>query len=569
MIQSTAIREWFLNNENFENREIERILDVDYAHLKLDSGDDLYVTEFGIPHIDILLPENYYYDKIWFMNNSSELAGTSCVYKVKTKTVNSYHKDLVFKWNRMGQDVPGAIESERLHSAEFNSPFEEFSLVKDLMISMNKTHGNVFIHRPLAIFVPPDKDELWRTGRKDYKMSSILKSHDEEVLLDIKRSYAVIYEWIDGIDASFACEEGLIDEDLLKKLTLDADEKMEENGYMVRDRKPNHIILNTETVQKKITSLDEISDYALIDFELLEMTQKKKDGVCEEKRHDYHVRQKDRFKTKTIPLDPNVKESNVFNVDYICGNVESTRGRLWVVGKDPLLFDYFLPERWETTPKTKISLTNNVFYTLSKDKINLVWKVSRVGFRPDADPFRKEEKRILEQGHNSPFEEFSIALHLINNGIRTIYPRAIYMTSRNDQVSPHLIDESRYESHKGISCFDGKDILQRDKQYVTIWGYWNGPDEKLAELDDNYDIAINALNAYREKMISEKEYITLMNEVRRKLLKAGIEDLNLRGKHILLSLDDNNEIICNESHEAEWRICNFEMLKIKKHFWQV
>lgn len=33
---------------------------------------------------------------------------------------------------------------------------------------------------------------------------------------------------------------------------------------------------------------------------------------------------------------------NIMDVDYVFGVAESTGGRLWVVGKDPLLFDYFL-----------------------------------------------------------------------------------------------------------------------------------------------------------------------------------------------------------------------------------
>ena len=32
-------------------------------------------------------------------------------------------------------------------------------------------------------------------------------------------------------------------------------------------------------------------------------------------------------------------------VDYVYGEVESTGGALWVVGRDPVLFDYFLPEK--------------------------------------------------------------------------------------------------------------------------------------------------------------------------------------------------------------------------------
>ena len=93
-------------------------------------------------------------------------------------------------------------------------------------------------------------------------------------------------------------------------------------------------------------------------------------------------------------------------VDYVYGQVESTGGSLWVVGRDPMLFDYFLPEKWRRTPRTKISASQQVYETVTKDNIHLVWRVSRVGQIPDADPFVRRERQILDYGYNSPFEEF-------------------------------------------------------------------------------------------------------------------------------------------------------------------
>jgi hypothetical protein len=89
----------------------------------------------------------------------------------------------------------------------------------------------------------------------------------------------------------------------------------------------------------------------------------------------------------------------------------------------------------------------------------------------------------------------------------------------------------------------------------------NGPDERLAEKDDDYLEGINALYAYRDGMISRDEYIDLLNRKKERLAKAGIEDLNLRGSHLLLSRDSSEKLLKNSKGIQEMRICNFELLK--------
>ena len=64
---------------------------------------------------------------------SRALLGSSSVFRVRTKKVRDRAMDIVLKWNRMGQDIPGETEAEgALDGAEFNSPFMEFGLVKEL-----------------------------------------------------------------------------------------------------------------------------------------------------------------------------------------------------------------------------------------------------------------------------------------------------------------------------------------------------------------------------------------------------------------------------------------------------
>jgi len=251
----------------------------------------------------------------------------------------------------------------------------------------------------------------------------------------------------------------------------------------------------------------------------------------------------------------------VRGVDFVYGQVESTGGALWVVGRDPVLFDYFLPEKWRRTPRTRLSNEYEIYETVTKDKVHLVWRVSRVGRIPDADPFVTGEKRILDHGYNSPFQEFAIALELSRKGVDTTYPRAIYMTGHRSAVSSSLVDHSRYENHASLRTPEGHPILDREHQYVTIWGYWNGPDDALAARDESVYEAMDALAAYRDRRLSRRLYIRVLRGAKRRLASVGMEDLSLRGNHLLLSIDRHQELALDELGLPCVRICNFELLK--------
>lgn len=560
MIEDIQIREWFYSNKNHKKNEIPKILGIEYAHLRLGNEDDLYVTRYGLPFIENLNPKNFWADKEWFDKNSIRLSGTSCVYKVKTKKIGGKSKEIVMKWNRMGQEIPGEYYSEELAYAEFNSPFEEFSLVMELRNDIRKSQEKLIIQTPLAIYVPAKVVELWKSGRKEYKMRLKIESH-KEISLDMLRSYAVIYEWIEGIDAVQAYREGILDEKYIKLLTLDSENRIGKRGFIVRDSKPHHIIVMPENGDLARDKENKIL-YALVDFELLERTPEHEEMVKKDKRANYLKRQKERFLINIPRKFPSyLSYVNIFGVDYVFGHVESTKGKLWIVGRDPQLFDYFLPERWEQIQKTKISVYNEMYYTLTKDNIHLAWKISKVGQQPDMDPFRDEEKKILEYGYNSPFEEVAIAVELCRKGIATIYPRAIYMTSNKSDIAGHLFDNSRYESHKDIVDSDGTSILRKDRDYIIIWGYWNGPDEKLAAKDGDFYEGINALHAYRKGIITQEQYFDLLQTAKEKLSEVGVEDLNFRGNHLLISIDHTGTFITDNQGRIEIRICNFEFLK--------
>ncbi len=537
-----------------------RLFGVDYQHLKLRGGDDLYVTQYGMSCIDNLLPENFWTDEAWFQKYSKRLRGTSTVYKVTTKEVAGKSKDIVVKWNRMGQDIPGSIDLKELN-VEFNSPFEEFSLVTELRDMSHESEGHIITHKPLAIYVPITHIDLERLGRKTYKMEAMISSHSG-VELDIFRNYAVIYEWVKGIDAAQAFEQKYISENDMAKLTLQSEQEAERKGFIVGDSKPHHIIVRPNKDGKLARNRNGQILYAMVDFELLKRTPERERQVRKTKRQAYLEKQVHRFDERDSRDFPaNLKPVLIMGVDYVYGLVEETGGALWVVGKDPTLFDYFLPEKWRETPRTKQSVFDQVYRTITKDDIQLVWKVSRVGELPDVDPFNESENKILEYGYNSPFEEVALAIELKKKGVQTTYPRAIYMAASRSDMDESLYDDNRYKTHVHLATPDGMPILKQDHDYIIFWGYWNGPDEVLAVKDESPYHGIDALLAYRKGFLDKKMYLKLMKLTRKKLAAVGIEDLNLRGKHILLSVDGSRRLVKNHDNIPEIRISNFELLR--------
>ncbi|MFO7907480.1 MAG: hypothetical protein R6U98_32835, partial [Pirellulaceae bacterium] len=372
--------------------------------------------------------------------------------------------------------------------------------------------------------------------------------------------YAMIYEWIKGIDAAEACRKGVLDKTALAELVDQSTGDLDSAGFMVSDNKPQHIIVRPRGDGQLMRRRDGRVVYGFVDFELLKRTPKRERELRAAKRQDYLRRQAHRFEPRA-EFPEGLSPVEIMGVDYVFGHVESSGGALWVVGRDPMLFDYFLPEKWRRTPRTRISASPVVFETVTKDNARVVWRVSRVGQIPDADPFVRREKRILDYGYNSPFEEVSIAMELSRKGIATTYPRAIYMTGHKSTVSSALVDDSRYESHAGLQTPEGHPILSRQHEYMTIWGYWNGPDDVLAVKDEPIYEGIDALAAYREERLTQRQYVRVMRIARKRLAAAGIEDLSLRGTHLLLSIDRHQNLAVDNHGIPLIRIRNFELLK--------
>lgn len=540
-------------------RPLITVLGVKYLHLRLADGTDLYVTEHGLPFTECLMPHNHWADEAWMRAHSVRLPGTSALHRVTTKEVNGRSKKIVIKWNRMGQDIPGETQVVEEAEAEFNSPFMEFSLVIELRNTRFESPGRLYTHKPLAIYVPRKYVKGEQLGRRRHKMEAIQRRHNE-IAIDWNRNYAVIYEWIKGIDAVEACRGGLLTNRAMAGLVHRAGKDLGSKGFAVSDNKPQHVIVRPTPDGKLAKDRTGRPLYGLIDFELLKRTPTREERLRARKRQDYLVRQVRRFEPRE-EFPSGLMPVTIMGVDYVYGRVESTGGALWVVGRDPMLFDYFFPEKWRRTLRTRLSASYEIYETVTKDNVHLVWRVSRVGQIPDADPFVQREKRILDYGYNSPFQEFSIALELSSNGIETTYPRAIYMTGHRSTVSSSLVDDRRYETHARLTTTEGQPILSRQHEYLTIWGYWNGPDDALAVKDEVVYTGIDALAAYRENRLTQRGYVRVMRAAKKRLAATGIEDLNLRGNHLLLSIDRRQQLAVDDTGVPLIRICNFELFR--------
>ena len=559
-------------------RSLVNVLQVVYSHTETSDGGDLYLTRFAEPYREHFEISNWY-ERDWFNEHRIRLIGTSSVYRVPTREVNGTSLDLVVKNCRVGEDVPLDTHTlQEFYDAEFNSPWEEFSLVMEMR---EGTYGprelKVKTQRPLAIYVPPDRMQPWQSGRSRSKINRIHAKHPG-IDLDILKQYKLIYEWIKGKNLPEVFEHiDINDEEIfrhLKSINYIVLADLDRKGYLVADMKPEHIIFseadalrieelgrsenNSDAYKRQVELLYQLikeGSYSVIDYELLLRTARHDEEVKYSRRHHYLDDQRDRFKPTSMPV--HLKTTEIFGVPYIYGHAESTGGHLWVVGRNARLFDYFLPERWRKTPSLKLSDKKEVFYTITKDNIHLVWETSRVGELPGEEDGGSDDPRIRQHGINSPFEEFAIAQKLNELGIPTVYVRAIYMTGTT-KIEPS-VDFRRYDSHKDILDPEGNSVLRENHNYITIRGYYNGPDYSVAEQGQLYMPVDLARDVYQGN-IDELTCQMFLHKVKENLKSAGYDGYLLKANDLLLAIDSNWKIMNNIYGEPQVIICNFELI---------
>jgi hypothetical protein len=108
---------------------------------------------------------------------------------------------------------------------------------------------------------------------------------------------------------------------------------------------------------------------------------------------------------------------------------------------------------------------------------------------------------------------------------------------------------------------DGECALSQNRDYITLWGYWNGLDADLSLHDQDHLKPINLSLAYLHKFIGLEEYRHLAQRKKDRLRSAGYHDMNPKGNHILLSLDAGGKLVRDAEGEIAERYCNFELVR--------
>lgn len=247
---------------------------VDYYHTLTAERGDLFLTRYGLPFAEQLQPEQWLVNP-WFEKHRRRLRGTSTIYRTQTQPVRGRALDLVVRFNRVGQDLPvDTVTRDCYTHAAFNSPFEEIATLMDLRRArFGPKRQRVPTKKPLAIYSPPTRIELWQSGRHESQIAA-KQARLPEIQLDIHRPYILVYGWIKGIDVQDAADQfargGASRESVLTGTMDEVETELKEAGFHVMDMKPAHIIIRFTETGHLLRHKDGRLVYALIDYELLE-----------------------------------------------------------------------------------------------------------------------------------------------------------------------------------------------------------------------------------------------------------------------------------------------------------
>ena len=181
-----------------------------------------------------------------------------------------------------------------------------------------------------------------------------------------------------------------------------------------------------------------------------------------------------------------------------------------------------------------------------------------MGEKPQPNEGGQYKELIKKYGFNSPFEEFAIAHFLTNNGVPTVYARAIYMTgSAKIEI---ITDPRHYDSHRNIVGIDNQPILREDHDYITIRGYYNGSDSWVASHEEQFYKPFDLERAAYEGILQHDECLNLLEVTQSRLKNVGYDGTLLELNDIIISIDPNGKIVKDSDNLPEARICNFELI---------
>lgn len=268
-----------------------RLLGVDYVHLRGLQGGDLFVTRWGWPLAESLLPDRWFVGQRFCKVGRALAGATGAVYHVPVPHPRCSRLGLVVKFSRFAQDVAVTLLDEELHhnplvrrhldNAQFLDPFTEFAN----LIALRSSPGpRVFTCQPLGIYSPPTRYADWELGRSAGRFShacdQLLAAQapnlgQSPIAYDPERIYVLLYRWIEGIDTEEACRRQWLGEEAMQTLSEHVRRTLLHKGFLVLDHKPKHVIVRPRRQQQTRefpVMLRERSGWplwAVIDYELL------------------------------------------------------------------------------------------------------------------------------------------------------------------------------------------------------------------------------------------------------------------------------------------------------------
>ena len=557
-----------------------RSLGVDYKRIITPYG-DVYLTAAGFPFMEALLPQNWFNDN-YYLTYGRKLQGTSSVYRVKTRPLatpaaRATQLDIVVKHCRVGQEaamgglppeLQPLIDPNELDNARWNGPFEEFGKVMELKTGrFGPPHLRIVTQDPLGIFVPAESIDPDRCGRSAdfFRMSNNVMHIDNKqaadesdaLSLDITKQYYMIYSWLEGVDARELAAQHRLDEAGLANLTLKLFHRLEQKGFLVLDINPAHIIL-LPGVDYDVFKHGGDCLYGLVDYELMIRTLEYEKHHRLARRRQYWSEISKRYDSALALHAPAALEPvEILGVPFIFGPTPNG-GKLWVLGYNAGLFEYFQPARWRNAPRIRLSGITDKFHTITPDNIHLVYHRSQVGMLPRCDPLQPEPSRIYEYGYNSPFEEVLFAETLRKAGLRTVYPRAIYRTGQRSELRAFLMDKRRYEAMKTLHTPESppEPVLSPAYEYYTIWGCWRGIDPEKDYLPGAHYGLTTIEQVLNDRSVSEAESQTIMQTTNDRLSALGMADLFIGRYDFLLSFNpDRHTLKCDHQGKYEITLC--------------
>lgn len=262
-----------------------RLFGQDYLHLRGLQGGELLITRCGWPLAESLLPDQWFVGRRFSKVGRALAGATGAVYHVPTPHRRCPRLGLVVKFSRFGQsvnmtvtDAKLAADAElrsRVEDARFLSPLEEFAHVMRLRSGPGP---RVHAAQPLAVYSPPTRYAEWELGRS----RALFRRHDHRLLesqdqtpeqaryaYDPERIYILLYRWTEGIDAEQACQQGLLTDDEMRQLTVDARQAIRDNGWLILDHKPRHVIVRPNRDGSRLRRRHGEPIWAVVDYELL------------------------------------------------------------------------------------------------------------------------------------------------------------------------------------------------------------------------------------------------------------------------------------------------------------